>query len=145
MSEVEGREIGEALLAHPRHMLYDGASPGELEGAEALLAVMLPTSYRGFLSVGSGGVLETGELLLGTKDPDGIGATLQEVAPSLWADGLPRSLLPFFDGARFLCLDLDGADGDEVVEIDPETFTIEARLGRFPSFARTLLGPEVPR
>lgn len=139
MSEAEGREIGEALLAHPTHELYDPALPGELAGAEALLKVTLPASYRGFLSVGSGGVLATGDLLLGTKDPDGIGATLQEMAPALWADGLPRSLLPFYDGARFLCLDLLSPGGDEVVEVDPETFAVGERLGRFPEFARGLL------
>ncbi len=139
MSEADGRAIGEAFLEHPLHELYDPAAPGELQGAEAVLKIRLPDSYRGFLLVGSGGVLATGDLLLGTKDPDGIGATLQDVAPALWDDGLPRTLLPFYDGDRFLCLDLASPGGDEVVEVDPETFEVGARLGAFPAFARPLL------
>jgi hypothetical protein len=142
LSEAEGRAIGEALLNHPVHELYDPALPGELKSAEALLKIRLPDSYRGFLSVGSGGVLATGDLLLGTKDPDQLGATLQDVAPAMWADGLPRTLLPFYDGERFLCLDLASPGGDEVVEVDPETFEVGKRLGSFPEFARTLLSAE---
>lgn len=142
MSEAEGRAIGVAFVDHPMHELYDPALPGELKSAEALLKITLPESYRGFLTVGSGGVLATGDLLLGTKDPDGIGATLQDVAPALWEDGLPRTLLPFYDGERFLCFDLESPGGDEVVEVDPETFAVGARLGAFPAFARTLLAAE---
>ncbi|AKU90211.1 SMI1/KNR4 family protein [Vulgatibacter incomptus] len=144
MSESEGRKVAAEFLDHPDHELYDEAMPGELQGVERMLKVRLPPSYKGFLQVGSGGVLASGALLLGTKDPDELGATLHAVATDLWQEGLPRHLLPIVDGDRFFCLDLSAADdaGEcEVVEVDPEAFTEIARLGAFPAFARRELLP----
>lgn len=139
MSESEGRAVAAAFLEHPEHELYDEAMPGELQGLERMLGVTLPPSYRGFLLVGSGGVLASGALLLGTKDPEELGATLHAVASSLWREGLPRHLLPIVDGDHFFCLDLERAD--EVVEVDPDDFRVIRSVGSFAAFARTLLLP----
>lgn len=143
MSTEEGRAVGEALLDHPEHELYDPATPGELALLERLLRVTLPPSFRALLEVGSGGILATGDLLLGTKDPDQLGATLHEVARPLWEEGLDRTLLPFLDGAQLCCLDLAAADeaGEaEVVEVDPEELRVVRRLGPLPQFLRQLAG-----
>jgi hypothetical protein len=142
MSIDEGRRVGEELLEHPEHELYDEATPAELDMLERVLGVSLPPSYRGLLLVGSGGILATGSLLLGTKDPEELGATLQVVARELWSQGLPKELLPVVDGEHFFCLDLASRDehGEcEVVEVEPETFRPLSRLGSFPSFARSHL------
>ncbi|HEY0838991.1 MAG TPA: SMI1/KNR4 family protein [Vulgatibacter sp.] len=144
MSEAEGRAIGEALLEHPEHELYDEALPGEIQGMERLLGVKLPPSYRGFLQVGSGGILATGALLLGTKDPEELGASLHAVTIELRREGLPVHLLPIVDGDRFFCLDLsrrDEADECPVVELDTETLEPIADMGSFPAFAREILLP----
>lgn len=144
MSEAEGRAVAEAFLGHPEHELYDEATPGELQGLERLLGVTLPPSYRAFLLVGSGGVLATGALLLGTKDPEQLGATLHGVTSELRREGLPLHLLPIVDGERFYCLDLSARDDGgecQVVEIDPESFAPIATLGTFAAFAREILLP----
>lgn len=144
MSEAEGRAIGLAFLDHPEHELYDEALPGEIQGMERLLGVKLPPSYRGFLQVGSGGILATGALLLGTKDPEELGASLHAVTIELRREGLPPHLLPVVDGERFFCFDLsvrDAEDESPVVELDPETFAPIANLGSFPAFAREVLLP----
>lgn len=144
MGASEGRAIGEALLDHPDHEIYDEASPGEIAMAERFLKVQLPPSYKGLLEVGAGGILADGDLLLGTKDPEGFGATLHEVARAQWAEGLPGHLLPIVDGARFVCLDLsrrDEAGECEVVEIDAESHEELQRWPDFPAFARAVLLP----
>jgi hypothetical protein len=134
---AEGRAAGEALLAHPDHELYDPAGPLDIFAVEKFLGLQLPESYRGLLEIGSGGVLASGDLLLGTRDPEGFGATLAEVTRAMRAEGLPDTLLPIVDGERFFCLDL--AAGDEVVEVDPEEHTVLRRCGRLPDFVRTEL------
>ncbi len=144
MSEVEGRAAGEALLEHPEHEIYDEAMPGELQGLERMLKIRLPPSLKGLLQVGSGGVLASGALLLGTKDPEELGSTLHAVATEMWKEGLPPQLLPFVDGDRFFCLDLarpDDAGECEVVEVDPDSFEILRRLGGLPAFVREVLLP----
>ena len=144
MSEAEGRAVAEEFLEHPEHELYDEATPGEIQGLERLLGVKLPPSFRGFLTVGSGGVLATGALLLGTKDPEQLGATLHGVTSELRREGLPPHLLPIVDGERFFCLDLSARDADDeclVVEVDPEEWTPIATLGTFAAFAREILLP----
>ena len=144
MSEAQGRAVGEAFLDHPEHELYDPAMPGELQGLERMLGVRLPPSFRGFLLVGSGGVLATGAIVLGTKDPDQLGATLHAVAKDLWSEGLPRHLLPIVDGDRFYCLDLSRVDGGnecEVVEVDTESLEVVGRHGSFAAFAEQVLLP----
>lgn len=111
---------------------------------ERLLRVRLPPSLRGLLQVGSGAFLADGDLLLGTKDPEGFGATLQELAPALWEEGLPRRLLPLVDGARFVCLDLERRDetGEcEVVELDPDDWEERARWPNLVRFAEVVLLP----
>lgn len=142
MGTSEGRDVGQALLDHPDHELYDEATPGEIAMAERLLKVQLPPSYRAMLEVGAGAILADGDLLLGTKDPEGFGATLHQVAKELWDEGLPRHLLPIVDGERFVCLDLDARapDGEAaVVEIDPDTLEERHRWPDFPAFARDVL------
>ena len=144
MGASEGRAIGEALVEHPEHEVYDEATPGEIAGAERLLAVQLPPSYRAMLEVGSGAILADGDLLLGTKDPEGFGATLHQVARALWDEGLPRHLLPIVDGARFVCLDLQSRDAEgecAVVELDADTLEELHRWPDFPTFAREVLLP----
>ncbi|HWV39477.1 MAG TPA: SMI1/KNR4 family protein [Vulgatibacter sp.] len=144
MSEADGRAVAEAFLEHPEHELYDEATPGELQGLERLVGVTLPPSLRAFLLVGSGGVLATGALLLGTKDPEQLGATLQSVTTDLRREGLPAHLLPIVDGDRFYCLDLSRRDAEgecPVVEVDPERFAPIATLGTFAAFAREILLP----
>lgn len=133
----DGRAAGEALLSHPDHELYDPAGPLEIFAVERLLRVSLPESLRGLYEVGSGGVLASGDLLLGTKDPDGFGATIGEVTRALREEGLPESLLPLVDGERFFCIDL--SSGDEVVELDPEDFSVLRRCGSLPAFVRAEL------
>jgi len=138
----EGRAIGEALIEHPAHELFDEAAPGEIAMVERLLRVRLPPSFRALLEVGGGAILEDGDLLLGTKDPEGFGGTLHDVARALWEEGLPRHLLPIVDGARFVCLDLDARDeaGEcEVVELDADSFEELRRWPDFPTFARAVL------
>lgn len=142
MSATEGRAIGQALLDHPDHEMYDEALPGEIASVERFLKVKLPPSYRAMLEVGSGGVLATGDLLLGTKDPEELGATLHEVARSAWAEGLAATLLPIVDGERFFCLDLAARDADdeaEVVELDLESMEEVGRWPNFPAFASEIL------
>lgn len=142
MSEEAGRKAGLRLLEHPHHELYDPAMPGELMGLERFLRITLPPSLRGLLLVGSGGVLANGDLLLGTQDPDELGATIHATAQELWGEGMPRNLLPLVDGERFLCLDLSAADAEgecPVVEVDPETFEVLGDLGPLPSFLESLL------
>jgi len=144
MSEAEGRAVAEAFLEHPEHELYDEATPGEIQGLERLLGVRLPPSFRGFLAVGSGGVLATGALILGTKDPEQLGATLHGVTSELRREGLPAHLLPIVDGERFFCLDLSARDAEDeclVVEVDPEDWRPTATLGTFAAFAREVLLP----
>jgi|GEM_PF-5905687 len=144
MSEAEGRAVAEAFLEHPEHELYDEATPGEIQGLERLLGVKLPPSFRGFLAVGSGGVLATGALILGTKDPEQLGATLHGVTSELRREGLPAHLLPIVDGERFFCLDLSARDAEDeclVVEVDPEDWRPTATLGTFAAFAREVLLP----
>ncbi|WP_373044700.1 SMI1/KNR4 family protein [Vulgatibacter sp.] len=142
MGASEGRAVGEALLEHPDHELYDEALPGEIASAERFLKVRLPPSYKAMLEVGSGGILADGDLLLGTKDPEGWGATLHQVARAMWDEGLPRELLPIVDGAHFVCLDLQACDeGGEcaVVELDAESLEEKRRWPDFPAFAREAL------
>jgi hypothetical protein len=144
MGASEGRAIGEALVEHPEHEIYDEALPGEIASAERFLKVQLPPSYRAMLEVGGGAILADGDLLLGTKDPEGFGATLHEVARSLWAEGLPAHLLPIVDGARFVALDLQTRDAQgecEVVEIDAESHEELERWPDFPAFATAVLLP----
>lgn len=144
MSEAEGKAVGEEFLEHPEHELYDGAMPGELMGLERMLRVRLPPSFRAFLQIGSGGILANGAILLGTKDPDELGATLHSVATELWREGLPKEFLPIVDGEAFFCLDLSTADESgecEVVEVDTDSLEVQRRLGRFPDFARSVLLP----
>lgn len=142
MGASEGRAVGEALLDHPDHELYDEAMPGEIAMAERLLKVQLPPSYKGMLEVGAGALLSNGDLLLGTKDPEGLGAMIHQVAQTAWDDGLPRHLLPILEGERFFCLDLETRDAEgeaPVVEIDTETLEELHRWPDFPAFARAIL------
>lgn len=145
MATGEGREIGLALLDHPDHELYDEALPGEIASVERFLKIQLPPSYREMLEVGSGGILENGDLLLGIKDPEELGATLHEVARASWAEGLPKNLLPIVDGeAALYCLDLDVRDTEgecPVIELDPEGLEEQRRWASFPAFAREVLLP----
>lgn len=138
----DGRAVGQALLDHPDHEIYDGALPGEITSAERFLGVQLPPSYRGVLEIGSGGILADGDFLLGTKDPEALGESLHEVARAAWEAGLPRRYLPIVDGARLVCLDLEDRDSAgecPVVEVDGDTFEEVARWRDFPTFAREVL------
>lgn len=146
--EYLNKEI-QVLKGSPQNILFEGATPQELDQTERALGKGLPQSYKFFLQATNGACFYQTEIIMGTKDgTEGEAAIYQESLVRVRDEmntklGLPEFLIPFYEDGRYLFFDTrdiqntdEGLQTDEypIVSWDQQTKNITLVSQSFPEW-----------